>query len=190
MSTLPTNALCTRKEVKDYLAITGDDNTLDNLINDLIGRISTAFENFCGRPFVSASYTDYYDGDGSNMLFVDKYPLTAITSIHDDTDWVWGSDKLLAASEYRIADERYVILDGTFGIGNQNIKIVYTGGYSTIPTDLKHACIEETGRKIKHRTDYDELTKQLTDGSVQYADKDFLPQTVKTLSFYKVKMVL
>lgn len=190
MSTLPSNALCTRKEVKDYINIKGDDNTVDNLLNDLIGRISTAFESFCGRPFISASYTEYYDGDGSNMLFVDKYPLTSIDSINDDTSWSWGASTLIAATNYRIADERYVILDTTLSKGNQNVKIVYTGGYSTIPADLKQACIEESGRKLKHRVDYDEIAKTLSDGSVQYAEKDFLAQTLKTLSFYKVKMVL
>ena len=73
MSTLPSNALATRKEVKDYLNITGADNNLDNLINDLIGRVSSAFEGYCGRAFVEATYTEYYDGNGQSKLFLDNY---------------------------------------------------------------------------------------------------------------------
>ena len=189
MSTLPSNALATRKEVKDYLNITGADNNLDNQINDLIGRVSSAFEGYCGRAFVEATYTEYYDGNGQSKLFLDNYPVTAITSIHEDADWVWGSADLIDSSDYRILDERGIIYDGIFGTGEQNVKIVYTAGYATLPTDLKQACIEEVGRKIKHRTDYDEIAKTLSDGSVQYTEKEFLAQTIATLNRYKVKAV-
>ena len=46
-----------------------------------------------------------------------------------------------------------------------------------------------TIQKVKRRSDYDELSKQLSDGSVIYSDKDFLPQTIQTLNRYKIKAV-
>jgi hypothetical protein len=189
MSTLNTNALCTRKNVKDYLNITGSNSTSDNLINDLINRISTAFESYCGRSFLSATYTEYYDGRGENELFLDKYPVTSITEINDDSDWTWATSTVIPSASYRIADERSVYYDGIFSTGRQSIKITYVAGYSTTPEDLLQAAIEEVGRKFKHQLDYDEAAKTLGDGSVTFQDSNFLPQTIKTLSYYKIKVV-
>ena len=189
MSTLNDNALCTRKQVKDYLNITGSNSTSDNLINDLINRISTAFESYCGRTFISASYIEYYDGSSSNMLFLDKYPITSITEINEDSDWTWGTSTVISSGSYRVADDRMVAYDGRFGSSIQSLKVSYTAGYSTTPEDLKQAAVEEVGRKFKHRLDYDEAAKTLDDGSVTFQDGGFLPQTIKTLSFYKIKAV-
>jgi len=189
MSTLNANALCTRKQVKDYLNITGSNSTSDNLINDLINRISTAFESYCGRTFISASYVEYYDGGGESELFCDKYPVTAVSEINEDADWAWSTSTVIASASYRIADERSVVYDGVFGTGRQSIKITYVAGYSTTPDDLLQAAIEEVGRKFKHQLDYDEAAKTLGDGSVTFQDSNFLPQTIKTLSYYKIKAV-
>jgi hypothetical protein len=189
MSTLNDNALCTRKQVKDYLNITGSQSTSDNLINDLINRMSTAFESWCGRTFISATYVEYYDSEYNNELFLDKYPIISITEINDDNDWTWNTSTVIPSADYRVADERSIVYDGVFSAGRQSVKVSYTAGYSTTPEDVRQACIEEVGRKFKHRSDYDEAAKTLDDGSVTYQDSSFLAQTIKTLSFYRIKAV-
>ncbi len=190
MSTLPANAICTRKEVKDYMNIVQADNTLDNLFHDVIGRISTAFESYCSRKFHADDYTEYLDGDGGRNLFPNQFPINSIASIHDDSDWQWDSDTLIDSADYRIADDRYIVYSGIFGLSPQNIKLVYNAGYSTIPVDLTQAAIEEVGRKIKHRQDFDEAVKTLGDGSVTFQEMNFLTQTIKTLDQYKLHVAI
>lgn len=190
MSTLPSNALVTRKQVKDYMRINAADNELDNLINDLIGRVSQLFQSYCGRNFVAQDYIEYYDGQGRDVLFLDNYPVNSVASVYDDTDWEWNSEDLIESTEYKIADKRFIVFDTLLSNARQNVKVTYNAGFSSIPDDLQQACIEEVGRKIKHRTDFDEVNKTLSDGSVVYQDQNFLPQTVKVLNKYRMKAVL
>ena len=190
MSTLPANALCTRKEFKDYLNITGDDNTKDNLIHDLIGRVSKAFETYCGRSFVQETFTEYYDGDGMNQIFLDHYPVQSITSLHDDSDWVWGSDTLIASSNYRIMDERSIVYDGMFSTSRQSVKVVYVAGYSTIPTDLKQVCIEEVARLFKRAENINVQNRSNDTETVTYLNDTFTPLTMTVLNKYKMVSVL
>ena len=174
MSVLNSNALCTRKQVKDYLKITGSESTSDNLLNDLINRISTAFQSFCGRNLNTATYTEYYDG-GCYEIWLDNYPIQSIAEVNDDSDWAWNTSTLVPSADYIIADERSIYLNGLFGRGRKNIKITYTAGYDAVPEDIRQSCIEEVGRKFKHRTDFDETGKTLDDGSVTYQDGNFPP---------------
>ena len=190
MSTLPANALCTRKEVKDYMNVVQADNTYDNLIHDFIGRVSSAFESYCSRNFIADDYTEYHDGEGKRNIFPNQFPINTIASIHDDVDWLWGSDTLIDPTDYRIAEDRYIVYNSVFGFSPQNVKLVYNAGYATIPVELTQACIEEVARKIKHRTDFDELVKTMGDGSVSYTDLSFLPQTFLTLDQFKLHVAL
>jgi len=186
MSTLPANALATRKEVKDFMNINQADATIDNLFHDLIGRVSQAFESYCSRVFRALDYTEYYDGDGGNSIFPNQFPINSIASIHDDSDWVWGSDTLIDSSDYRVVDDRYIYYNGVFSKSPQSIKLVYNAGYSAIQTDLKQACIEEVARKYRHRKEIDESVKTLGDGSVSFVDFNFMPQTIITLNQYRI----
>lgn len=185
MTTLNDNALCTRLQVKNYMGINQADATLDNLIHDIINRVSTAFETYCGRTFRALDYTEYHDG-GVVALFPDQNPINSITSIHEDSDWVYGSDKLVDSSDYKLMDEKYIVFDKFLSIGEGAIKLVYNAGYTTIPLDITEAAIQEIGRKLKHRKDFDEQSKTQGDGTVTYVSLDFLPQTLRTLNSYKL----
>lgn len=187
MITLNTNALCTRANVKDFLQITAAGNDIDDFINQTINRISTMFESFCGRIFASDTYTEYHDGGGS-WLFPKNTPITSITSINQDSAWLWTDDDI-TSTEYRTADNNSVYYDGIFTKGIQSVKLVYVGGYVALPEDLIQITIIESARIVKHRVDFDVLNVTRDDGSVQYRP-DFLPLTLKTLGSYKVQYIL
>ena len=135
---------------------------------------------------MTASYTEYFDGGGS-WLFPDHSPITAITSIHEDEDWEWASDTEIDSEYYRAADSNSIYYDGIFTKGPQSIKVVYTAGYtaSNLPEDLKQASIIEVARIVKHRQDFDVLSANRDDGTVQFTNFDYLPQTLKTLYRYR-----
>lgn len=136
--------LTTLAHVKEVLKIPTAVTTDDDLIQNLITRISDDIEKTCGRSFHSATFTEYYNGDGGNRLLLNNYPISSITSLYDDTDRNYGSDTLIDSGDY-ISDDAagMVILDGgLFAEGLKNIKITYVAGYSTIPSDLERACID------------------------------------------------
>ena len=153
-------ALISTSEYKAYAGIsgTGDDTAIGvyvNIANAWIARM-------CGRTFESATYTEYYDGDGTDTLVLKNTPITSITSIKfrnaDDTldtalsstlyrvDLATGVIKLLGSTRVWGYDDTSSGLPATelvyssrFTEGHQNWQVVYVGGYATIPDDLKYA---------------------------------------------------
>jgi len=189
MITLNSNALCSRANVKDFLQIQTVSNDIDDNINETINRVSTMFETYCGRTFKSASFTEYHDG-GSSFIFPKNTPITSITSISEDSSWAWAAASIISSSSYRITDSNSIYYDGIFSSGIQSIKLIYTGGYTTLPQDIVQASITETARIIKHRTDFDVLSVNRDDGTVSFTTYDFLPLSLKTLNSYRSMYVL
>lgn len=156
--------LVTATEYKTYAGISGSD--LDTVIGVMIDIASVQIRRYCGRNlttgFESASRTEVYDGNGYKELQLTEWPVTSITSVTQVLDD--GSTSALASTNYRVegATGRLVRLaarTGRFATstwgevsspgwgwepgwddGFQNWSVVYTGGYSTIPDDLKFAC--------------------------------------------------
>jgi len=135
-------ALTSLTKVKEFLRIT--DNNDDTLLTNLISRVEKEVKEYCQRDFEATDYTEYYDGDGTDTLLVDNYPINSVSELYDDPDRDFGADTLIDPSDYVIySEEGKVVLDGSvFSKGKKNIKIVYNAGYTTIPADLEQAVIK------------------------------------------------
>ena len=158
-----------------------------DLIEDLINRVSTMFESYMDRNIITREYTERHDGNGVMALFPKQSKITTISGIWDDYDWNFTDDELIDADEYTITDDEGYIVFKNISLGNykQNIKIIYTAGYTTTPDDLVQSCITEVSRMFKNRLEVDITAQTLADGSVSYSAKTFLPITVSTLNKYK-----
>jgi hypothetical protein len=185
------DTLCTLDEVKNFIGMTGSRQLDDDLIEDLCDRVTVIFERHCGREsFKDQSYTEFYDGENSEHLFVNNVPIVSVTSIHNDTEWVWGTDTLLDAANYRIVDGKYIVFKSErIAKSDQSIKISYVAGYESIPKDLKQVAIEEAARRYKHRKDFDVISKTLSDGTSDYAPPGLLRSTVGVLNFYRLNSI-
>jgi len=122
-------------------------STHDTLLGNLITQKEKQIKVFCGRDFEQTTYNSndensLYDGDGTDTLLLRQFPIVSVTSLFDDPDRSYGASSQISSSDYMIyANEGKIVLDGlTFTRGRQNIKVVYSAGYSTIPEDLKSAC--------------------------------------------------
>lgn len=187
------NALCTFEEVMDYGRLV-DYKTQDNtLIENLIDRMTNTFHKICDvDQFLSKSYSQRYDGNGTTRLIpLNKYtPIISSTSLHDSITWDFDSDSLIASDDYIIVNNLYIQLKDTyFNKSDQNIRFISVCGYSSIPLDLKQACIEEVSRKFIRRKDFDVVAKAFGDGSVDYVEKDLLLQTRNILNRYKNRSI-
>lgn len=162
-----------------------------DLIEDLINRVSTLFESYMNRNILSREYTERYDGGGSDKLFPKQPKITTVSGVWDDYDWDFTDDDLVDADDYTVVDSNYIVFkDITLGAYSQNIKIIYTAGYTSTPEDIKQACITEVARMFKNRLEVDITAQTLADGSVSYSAKTFLPLTVTTLNKYKMLVVV
>jgi len=115
---------------------------------NLISAASVAIERWCKRVFLSTAYTDeYYDGDGTDSMFLDNFPVTALTSIVIvESD---GTDTTILGTEFDIDEDtgeiRFVrdcTTECYFPDGFHNIKANYTAGFAAIPADLQEACAQ------------------------------------------------
>jgi len=74
--------------LKTFLGISDDSE--DNLLALLIPQVSDAIEEYLGRTFTSATYTEYYMGEGTPFLVLNQRPVTSITSVYLDEEGYWG----------------------------------------------------------------------------------------------------
>lgn len=184
---LDTNALCTVNDVTNFI---GTDNTEDrDLFESLINSVSTTFASYCDRHFESATYTEYYDGkEDQQVLYTKEYPITSVSGLWDDTEWAWADATKYAATDYMVSSDGLSIAlypSYEFYEGRNNIKITYVAGYSTIPADLKQACVNEVVRLFKRRNTIDVSAITMSDGSITVLSDDLMPTTRLTLAKYK-----
>lgn len=159
--------LVTTSEYKAYAGITV--STYDTLIGVLIDIACAQIRRYCGRNltngFETATRTELYDGNGSAELQLKEWPVTSITSVTlvDDAggtsalettgdyraDLNTGVLRRLGAQHGRFAyDDMGQVSAPGWGVspcwddGFQNWSVVYVGGYTTIPDDLKYACYQ------------------------------------------------
>ena len=170
--------------------MTGAKQLIDDLIEDLINRITGLFQTYCGvTSFKAVNYIEYLEGESSKYIFPKNTPIISVTELNEDSNWVWASDTTIGADCYRVIDDKYVVYDSNFARADQSIKLTYRAGYESIPLDLKQACIEEVTVRYKHRQSIDILTKSLEDGDATYSEGAFLPSTLETLYKYKTMWV-
>jgi hypothetical protein len=141
--------LTTTAKVKATLGRT--DSSDDTQIGLLVTKASAWIENYCGRVFGTASYTEYLTGGGNDLLFPKQWPITAVTSVNYDTgkDWAAGTavdaTDLFILSDTMIQALGYVFSQTALGA----VKVVYVAGYTTIPTEIEHAANVVTCQMFK-----------------------------------------
>jgi len=181
------NALVTRQDLEHYAEeyISISDN--DSLVEDIINAKTQEFHTYCGVPQIkSRQYTEFYDGRGDVDLFPYRFPIISVSSIHLDSEWEFSIESLLDSADYRIVNNRYIVFKSGFASGLQNIKLIYTAGYASIPNDIKLACTREVVREFNRRRDLDISSISLEDGSVAFVEKGLLKSTKEVLNKYRV----
>lgn len=190
-------AITTTAEYKTYAVISG--TTLDTLLGVLIPIAQRAAEEWCGRPaagFESATWTQFLDGRGSDVLWFPCWPVDSITSLsyRDAT----GGLTALDTTSYRIGDRGRVTRTGVvyasvsedqewpdaeavqfhavpqYREGFGNFKAVYVGGYSSgsMPSTLKYAVWRITdGLYAARRRDGAIASESIGAYSITYRDR-------------------
>jgi hypothetical protein len=148
--------LTTLANVKGYLRREFADpayGTFDVELSRLIRSVSAEVRRATDRDLdvPAASKTDRFDGDGGTRWLCEEYPVTAISSV--TVDGVPVPEQPDAQSNGWFLDGDAVELVGyAFTCGRGNVSIVYSAGYSTVPTDLEDAVIQLVALKF-HRAD-------------------------------------
>ena len=89
----------------------------------------------CQTAFVPTTETEYHDGNNTSILYPRKYPIISVSSLKiDDVSQTEDTDFIVRGSVREGA--RIEIMQGAgiwFTVGQKNIELTYTYGYSSIP---------------------------------------------------------
>jgi len=140
-------ALTTLATVKLQLEIAG--TNYDTLLERYIDSVTARFETMTDRLLKQRTITEYQDGRNNASTLLDQWPAEKPTEFWvDSTGLFTDSDRQLAVADYELELSGRgegvgvtLINKCRIGRGRRNVKIVYLGGYATIPADLEDAAI-------------------------------------------------
>lgn len=134
-------SIVTLAELREWLNI--KEKSLDDFLASLQTSITNLVENYTQHHFITREFTELRDGHGERALLLKNYPVyleldssdnPSNVTLYDDTEREWGSDVLVAASDYFIdPDTGRLILyndEWNFSTGVSCIKVIYRAGYS------------------------------------------------------------
>jgi hypothetical protein len=180
-------ALLTYPEYKVFAHLTNDN--AQTRLQAIIDAVEKYFLNRIDRAIKEDSYTEIRDGDGTNKLMLNQWPVTAISLVKlidinnvettiDATDyWFYESGKL----ELKFS---------CFYNLPQSAHIEYTAGFATVPDDIKMLIAEIVLRK------YEEFDKgkggtvdseSFIGGSIVIRDSDVTDTGNIIINHYKKK---
>jgi len=173
--------LTTLARVKERLGFADGDSTYDDVLATLITEVSNEIQEAFGRYFAEGTYTEYYDGTGTEALVLRQGPLVSVTSVNEVeyTDAGDGSrDESLTELEEKdrleyslestgsLAPARIEYIGGVFTKGQKNWKVVYTAGFSTLPEGLVAHATEEVVTAFNTRKTAGLASKVLDEGQL------------------------
>lgn len=187
MATLP-YALVTLDMVKARLGLSG--STFDTVLEELIDEMTVKIESECDRRFFDdAAVTEIHDGDyddtGRNKIFTNRWPINSVTSISYATGGylnpIWNI--LDGETQYQI-DAQSGIIHTQLTNGRNSIRIIYRGGYTTIPHDIRHACIKEVSKAFQRRNSEGAKSESVAGTTVAW-NEELDPTTKAICARYK-----
>jgi hypothetical protein len=190
-------ALTTRQRVKDFLDISADDATTNNVIDRIINSVTDWVENYCDRRFLKTTYTnEKYDGRDYQSLLLRNYPIDMDSTLtlsyrnswEDEEEWttVPSDEYFKYPDEGRLEYPKAAIGDRgrIFRRGGQNYRVTYSAGYdfdnaATFLSDVGAADLEYVVWKLcgvawnSRRGGDDVISESIGQYSVKYSKEAF-----------------
>jgi len=140
---------CTIQDVQDYLdiTITTTDYPKQTLVEDWITASENDIDNYTGTKFDLGTETKIISfPTSSNVIFLDRVPVTNITEIRvrtDGTDIAPVFGKVLTTGvDYSLDDANIgLVLLSEYYQGSKRLQVTYDGGSATVDLMVKELCL-------------------------------------------------
>lgn len=175
------------EKVKTFLEKT--DTTHDALLSMIIESVSSRIALFLNRNLEKTSRTEYFNG-GRRYYYVSAPPIDTTVAVSaytddtletEDTDYFVWEDEGLVEFYWKVPTTE-----------PKNVRIVYTGGYTTVnqvlqvPDDIERACLYQTVSEFRGRNSVGLASISMPDGSVQNNNPtELLPEVKSILKNYR-----
>lgn len=174
---------------------------VDAALPALISQVSDLIQGptYCDRQFAQATVTEYPEPLSGvvGALFADRPPIGTITSLHWSTALprVYDSTTLLVeGTDYVVSADARSLEMATSRLAcsprAKMAKLVYQGGYATLPGDIVRACQEIIAVKVYKATGHLYHFQSVTaaDGAIQGARfDDVTPDAERVLNAYRLR---
>ena len=141
---LDTYALTSLATAKEYLRIAAAVTDNDDLITNSINRASAQVETIANRRFLTRDYADWFDGNGEHAMYLDHWPVMAVTRVASgrlDVLGVWCSSTSMTHASVRVTSASLILVH-TDSTGSTTTTLSFAT-YTTIATLLSQ--INATG---------------------------------------------
>lgn len=146
--------LITITDYKNYKGING--NKDDNRISSIIEGVNTFAKTYCGRTFIdffTTNKTEYFNSNFSDA-YVEEYPINTLVSVKVSTDGGVTQTALVENTDFFVDKPLGRIISSGTKFSNttiefQSLEVIYTGGYSSTPDDIKLALLDLTAYYVK-----------------------------------------
>ena len=175
--------LTTLAACKDWLGITGNGD--DGVLARLITNVSAAIENIVNRTFAITAYNIMRNGTGTRRMVLPDFPVVSVTSVTVDGMLVSQSSDGVVARGWTFDDRGLFMVGGVFSMGRNNVRVVYSAGYATVPADIDQACLELVAFRYRGRDRIGHASKSVQGETVSYITKDMPAEVAATLAQYR-----
>ena len=115
-------ALTTLLSVKAQGGIAASDTTRDTQLRSLIDGVTSLVKQQLNRDLESQDYVEYYSGNGSPLLLLYQYPVTAVSLVCvDDSGYFGAAPGGFDSSLNLVNGVDYVLMSGSGGSGSTGI---------------------------------------------------------------------
>lgn len=124
-------ALLTLDEAKMYLKVDYDED--DALIEELINQACSVIKRRYGRGFEISDHADeYHDGENTQYIFLENFPVHSITSLAIN-------DVVINPSDYELSHQMGVVkVNYNVAPGFGNVRVSYVAGDDHVPPWVKN----------------------------------------------------
>lgn len=181
----------------EFLKIGSPREDEETVLGAICDQVSEAVEDYCGRKFEAAAFTEYHDGSGTRQLMLRQYPINTITTVTRTKVDAADTQVVIASTEYNINTESGILnmhqinhVDSSVWIkGERNYKVVYNAGYTEalMPNGIIGACniwIATVFQKAKHNL-FAVQSSTIGDETVNYTNDAMPPMTKSMLTKWR-----
>lgn len=129
-------SLVSLNDYKEFARISLSDIGEDAKLQKIADETESEVKEYLNRDLELKDYVEVYDGNGSNEIILNQFPINEVSKIEFyEDEWIEGTYTRLYIDNSVIGIEGLV-----FTKGIQNIRISYNAGYEEVPGDIIRAC--------------------------------------------------
>lgn len=173
---------------------TSTPNVDDGIFQDLVNAVSDKIGVDLGRNITIDSYTELYNGTGTNALTLANYPVVDVTSIsllfpRSVVGALQQQSVLVAGVDYTWSTSGLVQLYAglRFPKGASNVQAVYTAGFADVPSDLAYAAAKWCAVRYRELERLGQKSRDTQGTRVEFDLADCPPDVCAVINNYKAR---